>query len=397
MMSSSEFLEWIEDDLQKLRNEGLFRLRRTFQPLPEGRCLLEGQELINLSSNDYLNLAHDPRLISAAAAALEEMGVGARASALVSGRTVWHARLEQSLADFEGTEAAILFPSGYAANLGVMSAIAGEGDTIYCDRLNHASLVDGCRLAGAKFRVYRHDQLEKLKRELEKQTGTGKTIIVTDSIFSMDGTWTPLVELCELADQYHVCLVIDEAHATGVWGETGRGLAEQLHVESRVTIRIGTLSKGLGAMGGFVAGSVSLIDWLWNRVRTQIYSTALPPAICAAACESLQIIEAEPERRQQLHAQAEFLRQELANRSLLAGATSSGPIIPVILDEPERTMAIAADLQAAGFLVGAIRPPTVPQGTSRLRISVTSAHQRADLERFLKALDHSLARYGKSR
>ncbi|HAH45397.1 MAG TPA: 8-amino-7-oxononanoate synthase, partial [Planctomycetaceae bacterium] len=276
--------------------------------------VLEGQELVNLSSNDYLNLAHDPRLISAAAASLEEMGVGARASALVSGRTVWHARLEQRLAEFERTEAAILFPSGYAANLGVMSAIAGEGDTIYCDRLNHASPLDGCRLAGAKFRVYRHDQLEKLKRELEKQTGTGRTIIVTDSIFSMDGTWAPLVELCELADQYHACLVIDEAHATGVWGTTGRGLAEQLNVEARVTIRIGTLSKGVGAMGGFVAGSVSLVDWLWNRVRTQIYSTALPPAICAAACESLQIIEAEPERRQQLHAQAEFLRQELANR-----------------------------------------------------------------------------------
>lgn len=396
-MSSSEFPEWIEDDLQKLRKAGLFRSRRTFKPLPDGRCLLEGQELVNLSSNDYLNLAHDPRLISLATTALREMGVGSRASALVSGRTEWHARLEQRLADFEGTDAAILFPSGYAANLGVVSAIAREGDTIYCDRLNHASLVDGSRLAGAKFRVYRHDHLGKLKRELDKTTGDGKTIIVTDSIFSMDGIRAPLGELCDLAEQYQACLVIDEAHATGVWGATGRGLAEELNVESRVTIRVGTLSKGLGTMGGFVAGSNSLIEWLWNRVRTQIYSTALPPAICAAACESLNIITAEPERRQQLHAQSEFLRQELVNRSLLADNTSSGPIIPVILKDPERTMSIAADLQAAGFLVGAIRPPTVPQGTSRLRISVTSAHQRADLDRFLKALDCSLARFAKSR
>ena len=396
-MSSSEFPDWIEDDLQKLRKEGLFRTRRTFSPLPDGRCLLEGQKLINLSSNDYLNLAHDPRLISAAASALQVMGVGARASALVSGRTEWHAQLEQRLADFERTDAAILFPSGYAANLGVVSAIAGEGDTIYCDRLNHASLVDGCRLAGAAFRVYRHDRLEKLKRELDKKTGEGKTIIVTDSIFSMDGIRAPLVELCDLAELYHAALVVDEAHGTGVWGETGRGLAEELNVESRVTIRIGTLSKGLGAMGGFVAGSDSLINWLWNRVRTQIYSTALPPAICAAACESLLIIKSEPERKQHLHQLSVFLRQELAHRSLLADVTSRGPIIPVILEDPERTMSIAADLQAAGFLVGAIRPPTVPQGTSRLRISVTSAHQRDDLERFLKALDRSLARYGKSR
>ncbi|MCA9004594.1 MAG: 8-amino-7-oxononanoate synthase [Planctomycetaceae bacterium] len=396
-MSSSGFSEWIEDDLQKLRNAGLFRSRRTFKPLPDGRCLQEGRELVNLSSNDYLNLAHDPRLISAAVSALEETGVGARASALVSGRTEWHAQLEQRLADFEGTDTAILFPSGYAANLGVVSALAGEGDTIFCDRLNHASLVDGCRLAGAAFRVYRHDRLDKLKRELEKKTGDGKTIIVTDSIFSMDGTWAPLVDLCELAEQYHAILVVDEAHGTGVWGPSGRGLAEELNVESRVTIRIGTLSKALGAMGGFVSGSDSLIEWLWNRVRTQIYSTALPPAICAAACESLEIINAEPQRRQQLHAQADFLRQELAARSLLADTTSAGPIIPVILEAPERTMAIAADLQAAGFLAGSIRPPTVPQGTSRLRISVTSAHQREDLERFLKALDHSLARYGQSR
>tara|TARA_R110002111_G_scaffold100976_4_gene156434 strand:- start:8367 stop:9557 length:1191 start_codon:yes stop_codon:yes gene_type:complete len=396
-MSSPALPEWIDDDLRKIRAAGLFRSRRTFTPLTDGRCLLDGQTLINLSSNDYLNLAHDERAISAAAAVLSESGVGARASALVSGRTEWHARLEQRLATFEGTEDAILFPSGYAANLGVVSAFAGEQDTIFCDRLNHASLIDGCRLSGARLRVYRHDRLEILKRELEKAGSDGKKIIVTDSVFSMDGSLAPLVPLCDLAETYAASLIIDEAHATGVWGTSGRGLAEELGVEDRVTIRIGTLSKAVGTLGGFVAGSRSLVDWLWNRVRTQIYSTALPPAICAASCAALEIIQTEPDRRRLLHAQADFLRNELQHRTTVSIPPAAGPIIPIIFKDPALTMNIAAELQDAGFLVGAIRPPTVPEGTSRLRISVTCAHQRDDLERFLKALDRSLARHGESR
>ncbi|MFK7778065.1 MAG: 8-amino-7-oxononanoate synthase [Gimesia sp.] len=391
-MSSPEIPEWIDDELQKMRATGLFRSRRTFTPVVDGRCILDGRTLVNFSSNDYLNLAHDRRVISAAVTALPEMGVGAQASALVSGRTEWHARLERQIANFEGTEEALLFPSGYAANLGVVSAFAKEEDTIFCDRLNHASLIDGCRLSGARLRVYRHDKLDKLKRELEKAGGAGKKIIVTDSLFSMDGIPAPLISLCDLAEIHGASLIIDEAHATGVYGASGRGLAEELGVEDRVTIRIGTLSKAVGTMGGFVAGSCSMIDWLWNRVRTQIYSTALPPAICAAACEALEIIQAEPDRRRLLHSNADFLRNELQKMPTIDIAGSSGPIIPLILKDPELTMNIAEDLQTAGFLVGAIRPPTVPEGTSRLRISITSAHQRDDLERFLKALHHSLAR-----
>lgn len=396
-MSSPESLEWIDDDLQKLRESDLFRSRRTFKPLRGGRCLLDGQELINFSSNDYLDLSHDSRVISAATSVLQEMGVGARASALVSGRTKWHARLEQQLAHFKGTEAAILFPSGYAANLGVLSAYANEQDTIFCERLNHASLIDGCRLSGAKLRVYRHDDLDRLSCELEKVTGDGKKIIVTDSVFSMDGTPAPLAALCDLAEAHQASLIIDEAHATGVWGATGRGLAEESGVESRITIRIGTLSKTVGTLGGFVTGSASLIDWLWNHARTQIYSTALPPSICAAACQSLEIIQAEPERKQRLHALADFLREELRHRTAFNIDSSSGPIIPIILKDPKLTMDVARDLQQAGFLVGAIRPPTVPRGTSRLRISITCAHQHDDLERFLKAFDRSLARHVESR
>lgn len=396
-MSSSELPEWMETDLQQIREAGLFRSRRTFQPQPGGRCLLEDRELINFSSNDYLDLAQDPRLVSAASEVLTELGVGARASALVSGRTIWQTRLEEQLAEFEGTESALLFPSGYAANLGVISAVAQEEDTIFCDRLNHASLIDGCRLSGARFRVYRHDALEKLKRELAKPTGAGRKFIVTDSVFSMDGISAPLRDLCELADECGASLIIDEAHGTGVYGAHGRGLAEELGVEDRVTIRIGTLSKAVGCLGGFVAGSSTLIDWLWNRVRTQIYSTALPPSICAAACAALQVIQTEPERRTRLQELSQFLRSGLRERPHLTVPDSRGPIIPVVLSDPALTMQVASDLQEAGFLVGAIRPPTVPQGTSRLRISLTCAHQREDLERFLKALDGSLARNGQSR
>lgn len=397
-MSCSKLPEWMESDLTQRRKTGLFRERKSFQPLKEGRCKLDGQELVNLSSNDYLDLAHDPRLISAAKEVLSELGVGARASALVSGRTIWHARLEQRLADFEGTESALLFPSGYAANLGVISAIAQEEDTVFCDRLNHASLIDGCRLSGAKFRVYRSDQLDKLKRGLEKADDTGKKIIVTDSVFSMDGTHAPLESLAELTEESEASLIIDEAHATGVYGVQGRGLAEELGVEERVTIRIGTLSKALGCLGGFVAGSSTLIEWLWNRVRTQIYSTALPPAVCAAAYVGLEIIQTEPQRRETLHELSQFVRQGLQQLPhLTVPAASSGPIIPVILADPVLTMQVAAELQQNGFLVAAIRPPTVPEGTSRLRISLSSAHQREDLERFLNVLDRSLARHVKSR
>ncbi|QDU09224.1 8-amino-7-oxononanoate synthase [Gimesia aquarii] len=396
-MSSPEVPEWIDNELREIRAAGLFRSRRTFHPLADGRCLLEGRELINFSSNDYLNLSHDERVIAAAAAALPEMGVGTRASALVSGRTEWHAQLENRLAQFERTDEAILFPSGYAANLGIISAFANQEDTIFCDRLNHASLIDGCRLSGARLRVYRHDQLEKLKRELEKTSGDGKKIIVTDSVFSMDGSLAPLVSLCDLAEEFNATVMLDEAHATGVWGGSGRGLAEELGVEERVTVRIGTLSKAVGTMGGFVAGPCALIDWLWNRVRTQIYSTALPPSICAAACKALEIIQSEPDRRRLLHEQSTFLRRELQQRPSISVPPSSGPIIPIILKDPELTMKMAADLQESGFLVGAIRPPTVPQGTSRLRVSITCAHQRDDLKRFLKALDRSLARNVESR
>ena len=271
----------LADTLHDLETRGLKRDRRAVTPLPNGRCRVDGAECVDFSTNDYLDLAGDARLMDAAKTALEQTGCGARASALISGRTEWHERLERRIADFEGQQAAVLFPSGYAANLGTLTALMSGQDIVFCERRNHASLIDGCRLSGAKFRVYRHDQLDRLERELSKATACRKRWIVTDAVFSMDGDLAPLPELCNLAQRFDAGVIIDEAHGTGVFGEHGRGVAEQLNVEERV-IRIGTLSKAVGCLGGFVAGSQELVDFLWNTARPQIFSTALPPSVCAA-------------------------------------------------------------------------------------------------------------------
>lgn len=372
---STNAFHWLADELRDVERDGLLRKRRQVKSLPDGLCEIDGRRLVNFASNDYLNLAHDPRVIAAAREALEAAGAGATASALVTGRTEWHARLEQRLATFEGAEAAILFPTGYAANLGTITALLGSEDIVFCDRLNHASLIDGCKLSGARLRVYRHTQLDKLQRELEKSAGYRRRLIVTDSLFSMDGVPAPLVELCNLAERFDAALLIDEAHATGLFGEQGRGLAEFFNIEEHpALIRVGTLSKGLASLGGFVTGSQQLIDWLWNRARPQMFSTALPPSVCAAALAALDIIEQEPQRRQKLLATCETFRQKLTTAGLKVPTDGIGPIVPIILNEPGRVVVAAAQLEEAGFLVAAIRPPTVPTGTSRLRITLTAGH-----------------------
>lgn len=378
-----------DEALARLAAEGLLRTPRTVTPVAGGRCRVDGRELWNLTTNDYLDLAGDPRLVEAASRAMAECGVGARASALVSGRTEWHERLEDRIADFEGTEAALLFPTGFAANVGTLTAVLAEGGVVLCDRLNHASLVDGCRSGEAALRVYRHDDLERLERELERIAPGQPRTIVTDGVFSMDGDLAPLPTLCELADRFEATLVVDEAHGTGVFGGRGRGACEHLGVEERISIRIGTLSKALGGLGGFVAGSQSLVEWLRNTARTQIYSTALPPAICAAAITALDVVGGEPERRLRLLARATFLRDRLRETGVEV-ADGEGPIVPVVVGEPERTVAVGQQLERDGFLVGTIRPPTVPRGTSRLRISITVAHDEAVLADLAAAIGRAV-------
>lgn len=375
---------WLDADLKRLRDEGLWRDVRTIKSLPDGWCEIDGRRVRNLSSNDYLNLAHDPRVVAAAKEAIDDAGVGAGASALVSGRSAWHEKLEETICEFEGAEAAVLFPSGYAANVGTVSAIVQEQDTVFCDRLNHASLVDGCRLSGARLRVYRHDRLEVLERELQKSPGPGRRWIVTDAVFSMDGDLAPLPELCDLTERFDAGLIVDEAHGTGVYGAKGRGVCEYTGVEHRVHLRIGTLSKAVGTLGGFVACSAALRDLLWHSARTQVFSTALPSAICAAATRSLELIRAEPERRQYLHSLSRQFRGLLCEQKNSSG---QGPIVPIRTGTPEMTQQLAALLLDDGFLMGAIRPPTVPQGTSRLRICITSGCLLSELERLAELIN----------
>ena len=372
---------WWIDALQEKKANGLHRKQSVFHSQLGALCkdvsVAETNELHDFASNDYLNLAHHPNVKQAAIGAVEKYGTGSRASALICGRSPAHVELEKKLCRFEKIEAAILFPTGYAANVGTLTALIGSEDVVYCDRLNHASIVDGCRLSKAKFRIYRQDQLERLERELKKSEGFRNRWIVTDGVFSMEGNVAPLVELCHLAKKYEAYVFVDEAHGTGVFGENGRGACEHHDVVNQVTVRVGTLSKAIGSQGGFAVGASELIDWLWNSARTQMFSTALAPAACAAASESLSLVHSEPERRHQLKRNAQLFRELLSENGMLPLGEHDSPIVPLVLHSPVAATEAAIELKSVGFLVAAIRPPTVPRGTSRLRMTVTASHEES--------------------
>jgi 8-amino-7-oxononanoate synthase len=377
-------LRWIDDELASLDARDLRRRLRVRCGSQGPRITLDGRELVNFGSNDYLGLAGDPRLAQAAAEAIVTDGWGAGASPLIVGRSAWHDRLERLIAEFKGAEAALVFPSGFAANQGTIPALADRGDAIFSDALNHASIVDGCRLSRAELHVYRHGDVEHL-RDLLTTTGPyRRRLIVTDSLFSMDGDVAPLVELVELAERHAAMLMVDEAHATGVFGPRGRGLAEHLGIEERVAVRMGTLSKALGCAGGFVCGPKSLIDWLANRARSYVFSTAQPAAWCAAAVRAIDLVRDEPQRRERLLMIAERVRSVLREQGWDTG-NSTSQIIPVIVGEPVRALAMSEQLAARGLFVPAIRPPSVPAGKSLLRISLSAAHDDAMIDALLAA------------
>lgn len=391
-MSESHRLDWLDDELRRLAADDLDRHLRTHDG-PQGASLEPagdprgGQRYVNFGSNDYLALAADPRLAAAAQQAAEREGWGSGASPLVVGHAAAHAELERALAEFEGTEAALLFTTGYAANVGTITALVGAGDVVFSDALNHASIVDGCRLSKAEVRIYPHGDAQTLSA-LMADADTKKfrrRLIVTDGLFSMDGDFAPLVGLAELADKHDAMLAVDEAHATGVFGARGRGSSELCGIEERVDIRIGTLSKALGSLGGFVAGRRSLIDWLVNRARPYIFSTALPPPVAAASQAALEIVGQEPRRRTELAARAAALRATLQADGWDVGPSTS-QIIPLIVGSAERTLRLAEELRAAGFLVPPIRPPSVPAGASRLRLSLSYGHTPAMIDGLVAAL-----------
>lgn len=388
-MSASEFrdsLAWIDAEAGDRACGGLERTLATHGRAAPGRLERAGSTLLNFASNDYLGLAADPRLALAASKAAETHGWGAGASPLVSGWRTLHQDLADALAAWERTEAAVLFPTGFAANQGAVAALVGGGDAVYQDKLNHACLISGARLSGARLRIYPHKDVDRLESILKRDRGRfRRSLIATDGVFSMDGDLAPLADLVPLAERFGAVLLVDEAHGTGVFGPDGRGAASACGVADRVDVRVGTLSKALGSIGGFVAGSRRLIGRLVNHAPTLIYSTALPPAAAAAALEALNIIQAEPWRRARVLATSANLRNALTAAGFDVGP-SSGPIVPVLLGEPDQAVSLADQLRAGGFLVPAIRPPTVPRGTSRLRISLSSAHSGPDAARLATAL-----------
>ncbi|TWT32531.1 8-amino-7-oxononanoate synthase [Posidoniimonas corsicana] len=393
MPADSSPLSWLADALADLDARGLRRALRE-RGLPQtSEVEIDGRRLVNFSANDYLGLANHPLLAEAARHAIAHHGWGAGASPLVTGRSSLHAELERRLAEFEGEEAALLFPSGFAANAGVIPALADAGDAIFSDAKNHASLIDGCRLSRADTRVYPHNDVQELARLLAESSDRRRRLIVTDTLFSMDGDFAPLARIAELAVEHDAVLLVDEAHATGVWGATGRGCVEHFadqrpSIRDAAIVKIGTLSKALGCAGGFVAGSQQLIDYLANRARSYVFSTAHPAANCAAALAALGLVRDEPARRRRVRSLADSLRGRLRARGWDCGASVS-QIVPVVLGDVDRTMQAAARLLEAGLLVPAIRPPTVPPGESLLRISLSADHREQQLERLIDVLGES--------
>jgi 8-amino-7-oxononanoate synthase len=354
------------------------RLRVVDEVLPGGKVRVAGQILLNLSSNDYLGLAQDPRLISAAQGAALRWGAGAGASRLVVGHLGLHEAVEARLAAFKGTEAAVIFPTGYMANVGTIAALVGPGDVIFSDRLNHASIYDGIKLSGAALQRFPHRDLKRLEQLLQQAGAARRRLIVTDSVFSVDGDIAPLNDLVALKARYGAWLMIDEAHATGVLGAKGAGLAEALGLTGQVDIHMGTFSKALGSQGGYVAGDRRLADYLHNRARSFIYSTALAPMVLGAIDKALEIVAQEPERRLYLARESEAFRQSLLSAGLdLLGSETQ--IIPMLVGENDRTLEFAAALQDQGLMAVALRPPTVPPGRARVRFSLSAGHSREDL------------------
>lgn len=380
-------LAWIDDELAALSAQDLLRQLPLHQGEQSAVLQVNGRSLINFGSNDYLGLAADRRLIDAAAQAAQSEGWGAGASPLVVGRSETHRRLEERLAEFEQTEAALLFSSGFAANVGAITALVGRGDAVFGDQLNHASLIDGCRLSRADVYIYPHSDIGQLAALLQQSLAKdhGRRLIVTDSLFSMDGDLALLVELVALAKRYDCMLLIDEAHATGVFGERGRGVAESLHCEAGIHVRVGTLSKALGSAGGFVSGPRKLINWLANRARPYVFSTASPPAVSAAALAALDIVRDEPQRRKSLLERSALLRENLKAQGWHIGSSAS-QIIPLIVSESSRAVALSATLREQGLLAPAIRPPSVPVGQARVRLSVSAGHTDDMISRLELAL-----------
>ena len=386
-MGAPTGLARIRRDLEALERDGLRRTRRVTDS-PQGPSIREGGEtLVNFASNDYLGLANDPRVLDAAREAIRRYGFGSGASPLVVGHTRAHEEAEHAFAAFTGNPRALLFASGYAANLGILTALADRESAVFADRLDHACLVDGARLSRADFHRYPHGDLDALERLLAGSKARTR-LIATDAVFSMDGDVAPLPQLLQLAERFDAWLVVDDAHGIGVLGG-GRGSLAHFGLASERIVLMATLGKALGGYGAFVTGAPEVVEWLLQRARPYVFSTALPPAAAAAATAALAIVAAEPARIERLGARIASLRDGLAQ----AGLASASPtaIQPVIVGEAVLAVALSARLRERGHLVPAIRPPTVPAGTSRLRVSLSSEHSAGQVNALVRDLAEAMA------
>lgn len=385
-MASRDPLEILARRLAQRQSQGLLRRLVGVGPACGPHVVVGGKPCLLMASNDYLGLAGHPRLAQAAQAACLASGTGSGASRLVSGNLEAHQVLEKQIAAFKETEAALFFPTGYMANLGAVSGLAGPGDLIISDQLNHASLIDACRLSRATVKVYAHGDVEAVRRLLADAPPQGLTLVVSDGVFSMDGDLAPVPELLAAARQAGALLLIDDAHATGVWGARGRGSIEHFGLTpSPDMVMVGTFSKALGGLGGFVAGHSLVVQTMVNNARSFIYTTAPPPSQAAAAGEGLRLVDEEPWRRGKLHQLCAYFRKRLDQAGFSLGSLA-GPIIPLLVGPADKAMTMGLALQERGVLAPAIRPPTVPEGTSRIRLTVTAAHSEEDLDQAVLAL-----------
>lgn len=388
---------FLTEELESLKASGLYRTLSTIKGPQGPRVKIDGKEVILLCSNNYIGLADHPRLKEAAIKAIEKYGIGSGASRLVSGTMELHQELEERIARFKGTEAALVFNSGYTVNTSVIPALVGHGDVVFSDKLNHASIIDGCILSRAEFKRYPHKDmhaLERLTQERENKATNSpihpfpgspiRKLIVTDSVFSMDGDIAPLPEIVAISKKHGAMVMVDDAHATGVLGKNGSGSLEHFGIDGKDIIQMGTLGKALGSFGAYIAGSRELIDFLINKARGFIYSTSLPPSVLASAEAAIELIEEEPGLRQALWEKTRYINKGLTDMGFDTMGSET-PIIPVFVGDAIKTMEFSRRLMEEGFFVSGIRPPTVPESKSRLRATVMASHSYEDLDRAIEA------------
>ncbi|RKX59095.1 MAG: 8-amino-7-oxononanoate synthase [Thermodesulfobacteriota bacterium] len=372
-------------EIEELKQKNLYRRLRELKILSPTHAIINGKEVILFCSNNYLGLTHHPEVINVANEIIKKYGTGSGASRLISGHNHLYKELENTLAKFKEVEAALVFSTGYTTNIGVISALVGRKDAIFCDKLAHASIIDGCLLSGAKIFRFKHNDLEHLKWLLEKETQYRRRLIITEGVFSMDGDLAPLPEIYELAGKYDAILLVDDAHGTGVIGEKGKGTLAYYGIKGERIIQIGTLSKAIGALGGFVGGSKIFIEYLINKARSFIFTTALPPAVIASAKKAIEILENDSTLLQKLRENILILRKGISELGFKLPPYPT-PIIPLIVGEAEKALKLSERLFEEGFFIPAIRPPAVPKGSARLRITVSAMHTKKEINKLLNTI-----------